>query len=60
MAASAVRVAVLADHPSLIEEVGLMRWREWGEENPDPAFWVSVTGAEAGGGLLSTSRHRST
>jgi GNAT superfamily N-acetyltransferase len=43
-------VGLLADYPHLVAEVGLMRWREWGRapERTDPAFWVSVTGDEAG------------
>jgi GNAT superfamily N-acetyltransferase len=43
-------VGLLADHPHLVAEVGLMRWREWGRapEPTDPSFWVSVTGDEAG------------
>jgi len=45
-----VTVGLLGDYPHLIGEVGLMRWREWGRapEPTDPAFWVSVTGDEAG------------
>lgn len=43
-------VSPLGDHPRLVAEIGLMRWREWGRapEPTDPAFWVSVTGIEAG------------
>ena len=43
-------MGLLADYPHLVAEVGLMRWREWGRapEPADPAFWVSVTGEEAG------------
>jgi GNAT superfamily N-acetyltransferase len=43
-------IGLLADHPHLVAEVGLMRWREWGRppEPTDPDFWVSVTGEEAG------------
>jgi hypothetical protein len=43
-------VSLLGDHPQLVAEVGLMRWREWGRasEPTDPAFWVSVTGDGAG------------
>jgi GNAT superfamily N-acetyltransferase len=47
---SATEVHLLADHPDLIEPVGLMRWREWGREPepPDPAFWIDATRREAG------------
>jgi GNAT superfamily N-acetyltransferase len=43
-------VALLGNYPHLISEVGLMRWREWGRapEPTDPAFWIAVTGDEAG------------
>jgi GNAT superfamily N-acetyltransferase len=43
-------VALLADHPHLVADVGQMRWREWGRppEPTDLEFWVSVTGEEVG------------
>jgi GNAT superfamily N-acetyltransferase len=43
-------IGLLADYPHLVDEVGLMRWREWGRppEPTDPAWWVSITGEEAG------------
>jgi len=43
-------VGLLGDYPHLVAEVGHLRWREWGRapEPTDPAFWVSVTGDEAG------------
>ena len=46
----AASVDLLGHYPYLIPEVGLMRWREWGRapEPTDPAFWVAVTGDEAG------------
>jgi GNAT superfamily N-acetyltransferase len=45
-----VSVGLLGDHAHLTAEVGVMRWREWGcaPEPVDPAFWISVTGDEAG------------
>ena len=41
---------LLADVPHLVDAVGDMRWREWGDEagREDLSFWVGVTRQEAG------------
>jgi GNAT superfamily N-acetyltransferase len=39
---------LLADRPELIPEVGLLRWREWGYDDPSPDAWVETTRREAG------------
>jgi hypothetical protein len=41
-------VHLLADHPNLISDVGIRRWKEWGYGDPDPQSWIKVTAAEAG------------
>lgn len=43
-------VLLLADVPHLVDAVGDMRWREWGDEagREDLSFWVRVTRQEAG------------
>jgi GNAT superfamily N-acetyltransferase len=43
-------IAVLADHPELIEPVARLRWMEWGHP-PEPVdfdFWLETTANEAG------------
>jgi GNAT superfamily N-acetyltransferase len=49
--ASMVSVCLLADRPELTDQVGRIRWREWGHapEPEDLAFWVEMTRQEAGG-----------
>jgi GNAT superfamily N-acetyltransferase len=41
-------LGLLADHPELIAEVGVLRWREWGDGDPSPGRWIKVTASEAG------------
>ena len=49
MAASCdLRVESLADHPELLEQVGLLRWTEWAFGAHDPAPFIEVTAQEAG------------
>jgi GNAT superfamily N-acetyltransferase len=43
-----VRVELLADRPELVHEAGLLRWTEWGYDDPSPDRWVAVTAREAG------------
>lgn len=45
-----ISVHLLADRPDLVESVGDMRWREWGQppEPVDRSWWIDVTGSEAG------------
>jgi GNAT superfamily N-acetyltransferase len=45
---SGIRVESLADHPGLVEQVGLLRWKEWGYGAPDPTPFIEVTAREAG------------
>ncbi len=42
----------LAGHSYLVEEVGVLRWREWGYGDPSPEAWVETTRREAGGDVL--------
>lgn len=50
MSVADVSVELLADHPQLIEPVGLLRWREWAvpPEPLEPGWWVDVTRRESG------------
>jgi len=49
MAASCdLRVESLADHSELLEQVGLLRWKEWAYGAQDPAPFIEVTAKEAG------------
>jgi len=41
-------LGLLAEHPELIAEVGVLRWREWGGGSPTPGAWIQVTAREAG------------
>jgi GNAT superfamily N-acetyltransferase len=41
-------IALLADHPDLISQVGEMRWREWGHGQTSRADWIVVTTRESG------------
>jgi GNAT superfamily N-acetyltransferase len=45
-----LRVESLADHPELLEQVGLLRWKEWAYGAQDPAPFIEVTAKEAGPG----------
>lgn len=45
---SDVAVDLLAHRPHLIEPVGVLRWREWGYSDPNPATWIDITRQEAG------------
>jgi GNAT superfamily N-acetyltransferase len=40
-------LGLLAEHPELVAEVGVLRWREWGD-SPTPGTWIEVTAREAG------------
>jgi GNAT superfamily N-acetyltransferase len=51
MASSEVRIDHLAAHPQLIEQVGLLRWREWAYGEKDPTRFVDVSRDEAGDGV---------
>jgi GNAT superfamily N-acetyltransferase len=49
MAAPAgIRVESLADHPELLEQVGLLRWKEWAYGARDATPFIEVTAREAG------------
>jgi len=41
-------IALLADHSDLTEQVGVLRWTEWGYGDPSPAEWIAVSEREAG------------
>lgn len=43
-----VRVESLADHPELVEQVGLLRWKEWAYVAQDATPFIEVTTREAG------------
>src|SRR5215472_11785483 len=43
-----LRVESLADHPELLEQAGLLRWKEWAYGAQDPAPFIEVTAKEAG------------
>lgn len=43
-----LRVESLAEHPELVEQVGLLRWKEWAYGAQDPAPFIEVTAKEAG------------
>jgi GNAT superfamily N-acetyltransferase len=43
----ALFLGLLADHPELVAEVGVLRWREWGDA-PTPGDWIEITAREAG------------
>ena len=47
---AAISIHLLADLPHLIEPVGRIRWRQWGQppEPVDPAWWIETTAREAG------------
>lgn len=48
MSSPPIEVQVLADRPDLIDQVGALRWQEWGYGEPDPESWIGATAAEAG------------
>lgn len=41
-------VALLADHPDLVSQVGEMRWREWGHGETSLETWIDITARETG------------
>jgi GNAT superfamily N-acetyltransferase len=43
-----IRVESLADHPELVEQIGLLRWKEWAYGGQDSTHFVEVTAREAG------------
>lgn len=45
-----LRVESLGDRPELLEQVGLLRWKEWAFGAKDPAPFIEVTAKEAGPG----------
>ncbi|HEY9291708.1 MAG TPA: GNAT family N-acetyltransferase [Microlunatus sp.] len=45
------RVEQLAAHPELLEQVGILRWKEWAYGEKDPARFVDVSREEAGDGV---------
>jgi GNAT superfamily N-acetyltransferase len=42
------RIESLADHPELLEQAGLLRFKEWAYGSPDPAPFIDVTARESG------------
>lgn len=48
MADDAATISLLADHPALVREVGVLRWTEWGYDDPSPQSWIAITAREAG------------
>ena len=42
------RTELPANHVGLIPQVGHLRWRQRGDEDPDPNAWIKVTEQEAG------------
>jgi GNAT superfamily N-acetyltransferase len=48
MVSEGLRVVSLAAHPELLQAVGALRWREWGEGAEDVATWIGLTAGEAG------------
>jgi GNAT superfamily N-acetyltransferase len=44
-------LGLLADHPELVAEVGVLRWHEWGG-SPTPGTWIETTAREAGSDRL--------
>jgi GNAT superfamily N-acetyltransferase len=47
-----VVIALLADHPDLVEQAGILRWTEWGYGDPAPDQWIAITAREAGRDVL--------
>jgi GNAT superfamily N-acetyltransferase len=45
-------IALLADHPDLVEQAGILRWTEWGYDDPSPDEWIAITTREAGRDVL--------
>lgn len=43
-----IRVEPLADHPELVEQAGLLRWKEWAYGDPDPGSFVKTAARESG------------
>lgn len=51
-----LRVESLADNLDLLEQAGLLRWKEWAYGAQDPGPFIEVTAREAGpGGRLPTT-----
>lgn len=48
MPTGSVSVVLLADRPDLVRQAGLLRWTEWGYDDPSPEAWVAITAGEAG------------
>jgi GNAT superfamily N-acetyltransferase len=48
-------IVLLAGHPDLVKEVGVLRWREWGYDDPSPEAWIDTTRREAGRDVLPVS-----
>ena len=46
-----IRIAQLAGHPELLEQVGILRWKEWAYGEKDPARFIEVSREEAGDGV---------
>jgi GNAT superfamily N-acetyltransferase len=44
-------LGLLADHPELVAEVGVLRWHERGD-SPTPGMWIEITAREAGSDQL--------
>jgi GNAT superfamily N-acetyltransferase len=43
-----LNIALLAEHPELVPNVGEMRWREWGYGEDSPERWTDITVSESG------------
>jgi GNAT superfamily N-acetyltransferase len=43
-----VRIESLADRAELLDQVGLLRWKEWAYGDPDPTSWIELTAKESG------------
>ena len=43
-----LHIESLADHPELLGQAGVLRWKEWAYGAPDPAPFIEVTAKETG------------
>lgn len=43
-----LRIESLADHPELLAQAGLLRWKEWAYGSDDPSPFIDVTARETG------------
>jgi GNAT superfamily N-acetyltransferase len=43
-----ITLALLADVPERISDVGAIRWLEWGYDDPSAEEWIDITAREAG------------